>query len=372
MTSKERVKLALEHKSADRVPLDFGGVNNSSIHHIKQSELKKYLGLKDSEADIKAISQGVVVPDESLLDYFHVDTRSIYINETRSWIENQDSIFTDMWGIGYKLNPDGYYYNFAKHPLFDADNVKDIEKYTFPEPNDRMLYGLREKISANKDKCLILEGLREPIFGLPSWLRGTTNFYMDLLSNQAVAEALLDRIVEYYLKLLDFLLDRVGDDIDIVKFADDLGSQTNLLISPETYRKLIKPRQAVLYKYAKEKCGCKILLHSCGAISSIIPDLIEIGVDAINPVQISASGMEPSGLKRKFGKEIAFWGGGIDTQNTLKNATAADIKKEVKNNIEIFKEGGGYVFAQVHNIMPDVPVENIIAMFEAYRENSGY
>ena len=372
MTSKERINLVLEHKSADKVPLDFGGINNSSIHHIKQSELKKYLGLKDNDAEIKAISQGVVVPDESLLDYFGVDTRSIYINETRPWIENQDSTFTDMWGIGYKLNPDGYYYNFAKHPLFDASDVKDIEQYTFPEPNDRMLSGLREKIENNHDKCLILEGLREPIFGLPSWLRGTTNFYMDLLANQAMAEALLDRIVEFYLKLLDFLLDRLGNDIDVVKFADDLGSQTNLLISPEIYRKFIKPRQAMLYKYAKEKCGCKILLHSCGAISSIIPDLIEIGVDAINPVQISASGMQPAGLKREYGNEMTFWGGGIDTQNTLKNANVAEVKKEVKNNMGAFKENGGYVFAQVHNIMPDIPVENIVAMFEAYRENAEY
>ena len=120
MTSKERITLALEHKTADRVALDFGGINNSSIHHIKQSELKKYLGLKDSKAEIKAISQGVVVPDESLLDYLGVDTRSIYINETRPWIKNQDSTYTDMWGIGYTLNPDGYYYNFSKHPLLHA------------------------------------------------------------------------------------------------------------------------------------------------------------------------------------------------------------------------------------------------------------
>jgi uroporphyrinogen decarboxylase len=277
-----------------------------------------------------------------------------------------------MWNIGYKLNPDGYYYNFAKHPLEQANQIKDIYDYSFPEPNERMLVGLEEKIKKNKDRCLILEGLREPVFGLPSWLRGTANFYMDLLVNQPMAEALLDRIAQYYIKLLDFLLDRLGGGIDIVKFADDLGSQTNLLISPITYREFIKPRQAKLIKHAKDKCGCKVLLHSCGAIGSIIGDLVEIGVDAINPVQISAEGMEPSGLKKEFGKGITFWGGGIDTQNTLKNGTVKEVKREVKKNIESFKENGGYVFAQVHNIMPDVPVENIVAMFEAYRENAEY
>ena len=372
MTSKERVISSLEHKQADRVPLDFGGINNSSIHYIKQNELRKYLGLKDGGAEIKAISQGVVVPDESILRYFEVDTRSIYINEICPWIKNQDGTFTDMWNISYKLNPDGYYYNFFKHPLEDAKTIKDLDSYSFPEPNDSMLDGLEEKIEMHGDKCLILEGLREPIFGLPSWLRGSTNFYMDLLINEDMVEALLDRIVEYYLKLLDFLLDRLGGKIDIVKFADDLGSQTNLLISPEAYRKFIKPRQAKLIKHTKDKCGCKVLLHSCGAISSIISDLIEIGVDAINPVQISAEGMNPEKLKEKFGHEITFWGGGIDTQNKLKNGSPAEIKREVKENIKIFKENGGYVFAQVHNIMPDVPVENIVAMFEAYRENALY
>ena len=138
------------------------------------------------------------------------------------------------------------------------------------------------------------------------------------------------------------------------------------------YRKFIKPRQAKLIKHVKDKCGCKVLLHSCGAIRSIIGDLIEIGVDAINPVQISAEGMEPSSLKKEFGEGITYWGGGVDTQDTLKNASAAEVKREVRKNITAFKENGGYVFAQVHNIMPDVPVENIVAMFEAYRENAGY
>ena len=224
MTSKERILMAVGHKAPDRVPLDFGGINNSSIHYVKQNELKKYLGLKDNGTEIKAVSQGVVIPDEIILNYFEVDTRSIYINETCPWNKNSDGTYTDMWSIGYKLNPDGYYYNFAVHPLEKAKDIKDIYDYSFPEPNEMMLEGLEEKIEGNKDKCLILEGLREPVFGLPSWLRGSSNFYMDLLINQDMAEALLDRIVEFYIRLLDFLLDRLGPGIDIVKFADDLGS----------------------------------------------------------------------------------------------------------------------------------------------------
>jgi len=375
MTSRERVLAALDRKKIDRVPLDIGGINNSTMHETVEKELKKKLGLKDNGTRIMAISQGVVVPDESVLEYFGCDTRSIYINETRPWrYDEKKDLYYDQWGIGLKRNPDGFYYNNYEHPLANAVDPKDLDAYEFFEPNEAILEGLEERIDSYQGKyCLILEGLREPMFGLPSWLRGMENFYVDLVSEDGMVDALLDRILAHYIRWTDYILDRIGSKLDVLKVADDMGSQSSLLMSPATYRQHIKPRQAVLYSHMKKKCpNARLLLHSCGAIRPILDDLIEIGVDAINPVQISASGMDPQELKAEFGSRITFWGGGVDTQQVLQFATPAEVKREVKKNMEIFKAGGGYVFAQVHNIMPGVPVENILAMYEAYAENAGY
>ncbi len=372
MTSKERVMAALNHEEADRVPLDIGGINNTCMHEIVEKQVKEALHLEDHGSMIKAIDQGVVVPDQSIVEYFGVDTCSIYINETRPWVDNGDGTFTDMWGLGRKLNPDGYYYNMVSHPLEDAEEVEDLDAYQFPEPTEYMVEGLRERMEANRDKCCILEGLREPMFGLPSWLRRNQNYYMDLLANEELSDALHEKILAYYKKLVDFLMERLGDGIDIVKFADDMGTQNSLLMSPEVYRKRVKPYQAALYGYVKEKYHKKILLHSCGAIRPIIGDLIEIGVDALNPVQISAAGMDPEGLKKEFGDRLTFWGGGIDTQHVLTEASPETVKEHVKRNLGIFKPHGGYVFAQVHNIQPGTPVKNILAMYEAYREAASY
>ncbi len=375
MNPRERVLAALEHKEADRVPLDIGGINNSTMHATIEQELKKKLGLKDNGTFIMATNQGVVVPDDSVLEYFGSDTRSIYVNEVGPWRHEKGSgIFYDQWKIGLKLNPDGYYYNNCVHPLASATTPEDLDKYEFFEPNEAIFEGLEKRIQRYKGHyCLILEGLREPLFGLPSWLRGTENFYIDLVSEDGMADALLDKILAHYIKWTDFILDRIGDELDILKVADDMGTQTSLLISPETYRQHVKPRQAKLYAHMKRKCpNAKLLLHACGAIRPLLGDLIEIGVDAINPVQISAAGMDPKELKNEFGSKLTFWGGGVDTQQVLQFATPPEVKKEVKKNMEIFKKNGGFVFTQVHNIMPGVPIENVIAMYEAYAENAAY
>lgn len=372
MTSKERVMAALEHQEADRVPLDLGGINNTCMHELIEKEFKKKLGLKDHGSFIKARSQGIVIPDQSIVDYLDVDTCSIYINEVRPWQDNGDGTYTDMWGITMKPNPDGYYYNRIGHPLEDLETVEQLDDYILPEPTEYMLEGLNERLEANADKCCILEGLEEPMFGMPSWLRRNENFYMDLMADEELCDALLTKLLTYYKKLIDFIMERIGDRIDIVKVADDLGTQDSLLLSPETFRKRIKPYMAELYGHIKKKYNKKILLHSCGAIRPLLNDLIEIGVDAVNPVQISAKGMDPQELKDEFGDKITFWGGGVDTQSVLNMGSPEEVEKQVKENLEIFKKNGGYVFAQVHNIQPGVPIENVIAMYASYKENSLY
>lgn len=372
MTSKERVMMALNHEEADRVPLDIGGINNTCMHELIEKEVKEKLHLEDHGYMIKARSQGIVVPDQSIVDHFGVDTCSIYINEVRPWIDNHDGTFTDMWGIGYKLNPDGYYYNRITHPLEDVEEIEDLDKYELPEPTPYMLEGLSERLDANKDKCCILEGLEEPMFGMPSWLRKNQNFYMDLVADPDLCDALLGKLLAYYKKLIKYIMDPLGDRIDIVKVADDLGTQNSLLLSPQVFRERIKPFEAELFSFIKDNYHKKILLHSCGAIRPLLNDLIEIGVDAINPVQVSAKGMDPRELKDEFGDRITFWGGGVDTQHVLNMGTPEDVRNMVKTNLNIFKEHGGYVFCQVHNIQPGVPYDNLMAMYDTYYEYCNY
>lgn len=372
MTSKERVMAALNHEEADRVPLDIGGFNNTCMHQLIEEEIKNKLGLENHGYLVKARSQGIVVPDQSIVDYFGVDTCSIYINETKEWTANPDGTFTDMWGIGYKINPDGYYYNRITHPLEEIEDIEDLDSYVLPDPTPYMLEGLSERLDMNKDKCCILEGLEEPMFGMPSWLRRNENWYMDLLADEDLCDALLKKLMEFYKKLIKYIMDPLGDRIDIIKIADDLGTQNSLLLSPKTYRERIKPFHAELVSYIKNNYHKKVILHSCGAIRPLIEDLIEVGIDAINPVQISAKGMDPQELKNEFGERITFWGGGVDTQHTLNFGNPDEVRSMVRKNINIFKQGGGYVFCQVHNIQPGVPYENIMAMYDEYYKNCNY
>jgi uroporphyrinogen decarboxylase len=374
LTSKQRVMIALSHKEADRTPLDIGAINNTTMHVSIEKKLCEYLGFEYQSSEIKAWDQQVVIPSEKILKYFGADARSIYIGEAFAWQEQSDGTFIDQWGIGRKASPDNLYYTMCHHPLSKATSLSELDDYEWPDPfSEERLLGLERRArELGREYCLVLEGFREANFGLASWLRGMVEFYMDLAGNQVFAHALLDRLLDWQLKLAGFVLDRIGQYVDIVKFADDLGTQESLLISPAMYREFIKPRQARLYQLVKDKCECPILLHSCGAIRDIIPDLIEIGVDALNPIQLSASRMDARSLKKEFGDRITFWGGGIDTQKTLPYGTPEEVRQEVRQNMETLKPGGGFVFAQVHNIQPEVPVENIMAMYEAYREYASY
>ena len=368
---RECMNQVFNHQIPDRVPLDIGGINNSTMHWQIEKQLLEALGMNHEKSTIIAVDQQVVVPDERILRFFGSDTRSIYIREAGPWRKGENGIFYDQWGIGRKY--DGRYYTMCEHPL-RVDSPRDaLLRYEWPDPaSEYRLEGLEKLIESYEGRySLVLEGLREVSFGLPAWIRGISEFYMDMLLDPLFTNELLDRVLSWNLDVLRFVMDRLGPSLDVVKFADDLGTQESLLLSPELYREFIKPRHAQLVQEIK-KYDCKVLLHSCGAIRPLIDDFIEIGIDAINPVQISAAGMDPAELKDQFGGRIVFWGGGVDTQTVLPTATPAQVKVEVKKNMELFKTGGGYVFAQVHNIQPDVPVENVIAMYEAYNENSGY
>jgi uroporphyrinogen decarboxylase len=194
------------------------------------------------------------------------------------------------------------------------------------------------------------------------------NFYMLLAGEPDRAHDFLEKATEMHMKNLEKFLVAVGPYIDIIQFGDDLGMQSGPQISRNMYREFFKPHHAHLWKRAKELSAVKVMLHCCGGIRELLPDLIEAGLDAINPVQISAKGMDARNLKADFGNDITFWGGGCDTQNILPNATPEDIRKHVNEQVRLLSPGGGFIFQQVHNIQADVPPENIVSMYKAVRE----
>jgi uroporphyrinogen decarboxylase len=372
MKSKDRILKTLNFEKPDRIPLDIGGTNVTSFHVEIEKKLKDYLGFSHGSSELSSQKMRAVIPDERILRHFNADTRCLCLHESRPWQEQPNGTYVDEWGIGIKRSPDGYYYEYISNPLKDA-SIHDIERYNWPDPcSEERIKGLEERAQTLTDYCLILEGTREPIFGLATWLRGYEQFFMDLVMNVEFVATLLDALLGFWKSCLDFVFSRIGGYIDIVKVADDLGTQKGLLMSPQMYRTLIKPRQAELYRFIKEKTGCKLLLHCDGGVRGIIPDFIEIGVDILNPIQPNVEGMDPLKLKTDFGDKIVFWGGGVDTQSTLAFGSPEDVKATVKNNMEILGKDGGYVFCQVHNILPEVPLENVLAMYEAYFENASY
>jgi uroporphyrinogen decarboxylase len=206
------------------------------------------------------------------------------------------------------------------------------------------------------------------LFEWGTFLRRIDNFLVDLVLNPAEVERLLDALMERHLATLEKVCQAVGDVADIARFGDDLGTDQAPFKAPALYRKLFKPRHTILCDYVKKHSKMHTFLHSCGSIYALMPDLIEAGFEIINPVQINARDMEPERLKRDFGRDVTFWGGGCDTRRVLNRASPAQVKEHVKQLLEVFSPGGGFVFNTVHNILPDVPPENIVAMFEAVEE----
>ncbi|KLU62438.1 uroporphyrinogen decarboxylase [Peptococcaceae bacterium CEB3] len=383
MNSYERVLSALQHKEPDRVPLDLGGGCVTGITGKAYRHLLDYLGYKDTGISVQDQVQQLVRVDEFILDRFGVDTRAVWPQPPSTWnFERKDDgqywSFTDEWEIVWKMpKEDGFYYDMRKHPLAEVESAEQLTDFAWPNPLDpARLRGLGAKakdLQHSTQACLMLNGPSAGFFELGGWLRGYENWYMDMLINPLLAEKLLDKTLEIRMKFLGKALDELKDSILVVVETEDLGSQTGPLISPQLYRKFVKPRQKELYSFIKKKApGVYVFLHSCGSYYEIIPDLIDAGVDILNPVQFTTPKMDAAGLKKEFGKDLTFWGGGVDTQYTLSRGTPEQVRDEVKRQIEVLAPGGGFVFNTVHNIQADVPAENIIAMLETVKEYGAY
>jgi uroporphyrinogen decarboxylase len=372
---------ALDHKEPDRVPFDLGGTGLSTIHVTAYENLRRHLGLPEVQPNVAFVAEQLVLVDEDIAEHLQTDVRPVLPGPSSTFEyvfrdESKYEVYTDEWGIGWrKPKEGGFYYDMYHHPLASIDSLDEIKSYPFPDPLDDCRFATlraQAEAMAAKGKAVALAGPCAGIAEVYSWLRGYEQYYIDLALNQSWVTFFLDRMVEFKSAFWAKALRKVGDLVDIVVEADDLGGQNAPLMSPRTYRELIHPRHKRLFSFIKAQAPVKVFYHTCGAVRKLIPDLIEAGIDILNPVQISARDMDLPELKQEFGRDLVFWGGGVDTQAVLGTATPDEVRAHVKQNIEALAPDGGFVFAAVHDIQANVPPQNIMAMWEAWRAYGQY
>ena len=403
MTSRERVITALRHEEPDRVPIDFGATRVTGIMAMAYNRLKEHLGIAGSKTKMYDLMQQLALPEREVIERLGGDVVQIIRSRPFAnipilkWKDGElpdgtpcevpidfNPVLTDDGTLQIRENgkvlahkpATAIYYELADFSLQNSETMEDIETYEFPDITAEELDFVKEQVSywkRNSEFALmgtfgttIYEQGAQKVFGFQ-------NFMENLILRRDLIERWMDIQMQGVIKFLDIYLDAVGDDIDIIQFNEDLGAQAGPQISPQLFREILKPRYEKIFEFVKQKKShLFIFLHSCGSVRDLIPDFIDVGVDVLNPIQTSAKGMDPMELKREFGKNLAFWGGGIDTQNVFPFGTAEDVKKQVRERLRIFAPGGGYVFNQIHNIQADVPAENIAAMFDAALEFGKY
>ena len=388
MKPRERVLTALEHSEPDRIPFDLGATVNTGIHYVAYGNLVNYLEKPHLARDRRKYSYmdfacGIIEIDEEVVRELGIDARGTVEPDPPKWDEiaeeeNGYQVFTDEMGARWFKPEDGFYFDqkSGSFPLANVDTVECLKDQDWPDfSSPERTEGLREKIRSLGDDYAICIG--DPIGGILASgfrLRGYKNFYLDLARNRKFSEALMDSLLKLKLDYWGNVLDEVKDLIDVVVYEDDLGQQDRTIISPKLYRDLVKPRHRELFSFIRSRTNdpTYIQLHSDGSIVDIIPDLIEIGVDIINPVQVGADDMDSKFLKKRFGDDIVFWGGGIDTQKVLSFKTPDEVKEEVKKRIDDFAPSGGFVFSSIDNIQPEVPPENIMAMWKTLKNYGVY
>jgi uroporphyrinogen decarboxylase len=372
LSHRERVARVLAHEEPDRVPLDLMG-HASLILDDMYFRLRDHLGI---QGDIPPFREGSTANyyDERILRRFDIDFRRLMLPTTRAAkIQHRpDGSFTNYWGITYART--GAFVNTVDSPLREATTASDADEFSWPDA--RQLYhieGLRDQAQdmyENSDYALVA---RNPLtcgfLDRSCQLRRMDQFLMDLILNPELCHRILDHLLRFFTDVYDLFLDAVGPYVSIVEFGDDLGAQNNLLISPATYREFIKPRHKALFHFIKSKAPhVKIFLHTDGAVFDIIPDLIEVGVDILNPIQTSVAGMDPARLKQNFGNRLVFHGA---VEQKAVEGDLDDIVNEVKLRIDQFGPGGGYILAPCNHII-QCPPENVVALYETARQYGAY
>ena len=402
MTHRERVLTALRHQEPDRVPIDFGGSAETTILAVAYRRLREYLGLPVNIVRVDDPCQHTAVVDRDVQQRFGVDTQFVF-HEPTCWrggvlpdgspadfpalfrpVRRDDGlqVTLDEENHVLLLMPEGgQYFDPVYAPLADAAGIDDIDRhlaaieaYDRPPYFDMSYEDLGSKAHALHEHTddFLIGYFGGHIFQAAQVLRGWATFLSDLLINRKFAEALLARLADANVRRFEQFAATIGPHVDAVIFEDDLGAQDRPLVSPEMYRAIIKPHHRRLYGFARSRCQAHILLHSDGAVAPLIPDFIDMGIDALNPIQVSAKGMDTAWLKREFGASIAFWGGGCDSQHVLPFGTPGQVADEVKRRIDDLAPGGGFVFASIHNVQTGVPPENVVAMFDTAQAHGVY
>jgi uroporphyrinogen decarboxylase len=406
MTARQRVLAALNHQETDRIPIDLSGHRSSGIAAMAYVRLREYLGLAKKPIRVYDPVQQLAIVDEDVLQRFQVDTLELgrgFAREDKYWTEwvlpDGTPCLMPVWANPERENggwvlrskpgrqviarmPDGvWYFEQTNFPFLDQEDIDRVEAElrecmwsavaSPPGPicagadGEKLLSEGARKLRQESDRAII------GLFGgnlleLGQWFYRNDNFFMLLAGEPQRAHRFLDKLMEIHLRNLDRFLRAVGDSIDIIMFGDDLGMQSGPQVSPAMYREFFKPREQLMWNIVKQRAPhLKIQLHCCGGVRELLSDLINAGLDAINPVQITCRGMDPAGLKQDFGRQLTFWGGGCDTREVLINGTPAQVREHVCHLLDIWRPGGGFVFQQVHNILADVSPENVVAMYDA-------
>jgi uroporphyrinogen decarboxylase len=312
--------------------------------------------------------------DQRILDYLGVDFHYIFTGgpEYRIVHKIDDENHINEWGIQVKTV--GLHSQRISHPLEHA-SLKDLNNYAWPDPaNPERTAGLRseaKQLYTETDYALVAAPVNGGIFEFGQHMRGMTQFLMDMMLDKPFTNALLDRLLEIQIGLWESFLNEVGDYVEMVQLADDFGTQKGLMISPKLFRELFKPRYTQLIQEIRKRTNAKVFFHCDGSILRLINDFIEMGVDVLNPLQPTADNMDPTIIKEKYGKQLAFHGC-IDNQQLLPYGKPEEIRSTVHSVIQALGPSGGLILASAHLIEPDMPIENVLTMFEAAREFGTY
>ncbi len=403
MNSRQRVQAVLNGQVPDKLPIDFGSMRSTGIQAIAYAELLKYLGMEDEKVYVYDVFQQLAEPSLKVVDYMGGDVVQVhkrcpafgisieeyketklmngavgYVPKEFNPVTNEngdiDILAPDGKGIIARMPKDGLYFDLIDRKYENAHTIEDIDAIPTEGLNEADIKFMEESaknLYENTDKAILME-FGGNVFEAGQSDFGYENFYVNIAIEQDLMHHYFERITERYIEDLKKLMPRVHKYIDMIQFGDDLGTQIAPQISPEMYVEMIKPYHKKLYQFIRTNYpDVKVFLHSCGAIYNLIPQLIDAGVQILNPVQISAEGMTPEKLKAEYGKDLIFWGGGSNMQNTVPGSDIDTIQKEVKHLIDIFSKHGGYVFNQVHNIQADVPPEKIVAIYDAAKACRG-
>ncbi len=403
MTSRERVRRALNHEETDRVPADFGASRITGIAAIAYRNLLRHLGWQE-DIRVYDVKQQLAQPSLAMINRMGADV--VQLNRLGP-TSGMPFLRIDDWKPGRLTDgspclvpaelletarpdgtleihrdgqlcawraPDSFYFDVCYAPLAHAETTADIDAFVWPDPwTDREEQWMKQEIKRlhdGTDKALFagLPMFLGSFFELSLVLWGFENFMMKFATERDLMEHWFDVKLAHDMAILEKYLAVAGPFIEAIQMNDDLGTQESLQISPRLYRELIKPRQRKWIEFVKARTAAKVFIHCDGAIESLLPDFIEIGIDVLNPLQTSARGMEPGFIKRKYGKDLAFWGGGVETQTTLPFGTVEDVRREVRERMQLLGEGSGYLFAPIHNIQPDIPPEKVLAIFDTAAE----